>query len=219
MSSPLGYNPIGESAPGLPQHDRGLPGHVPSPYTPISSPDTTSYGRSYGGSAGGAVAYGPPSAMGRLLARVFAAVVLWALLPRWSALYPLVTGAGLVAGGVMFGLLRIFEPGLDLSSQIAFSSLGYLAPLWPASRLEHRLAASSRLYRGIRHVWRLLLAGGFAYYFASDSAGKSIPPALVAVVAMHFIVRSGRLRGEWHAYLELVGLRVSRDRATAASTQ
>src|ERR1700722_15303393 len=35
MNEPRGFNPVGDHAPGLPQHDRRLPGHVPSAYTPI----------------------------------------------------------------------------------------------------------------------------------------------------------------------------------------
>jgi hypothetical protein len=115
--------------------------------------------------------------------------------------------AGLAASAGAFLLLRKVSPGWDLSSQIALSSLAYLAPLWPASRLEHRFAAGSRAYRGIRHLWRLGLIGGGIYYFASALGQMRIPLALAGVVAMHFILRNKTLHGEWHNYLDLLWLR------------
>ena len=35
MNEPRGFNPVGDHAPGLPQHDRRLPGHVPSANAPV----------------------------------------------------------------------------------------------------------------------------------------------------------------------------------------
>ena len=48
MNTPRGYNPVGDSAPGLPRHDAPLPGHVPGQYTPIGGEDDPSRSAGYG---------------------------------------------------------------------------------------------------------------------------------------------------------------------------
>jgi hypothetical protein len=185
MSSPYGYNPIEESAPGLPRHNAGLPGPR------ISSR--------------------PATALERAIMRVVTGLVLFAALP-WTALYAFVLFAGLAASAGAYFLLRTILPGLDPATAIAWSSLAYLLPLWPVSRWEHRFAAGCRPYRAIRHVWRLALVGGGVYFLIPGSPPERILLALLAAAAMHFLLRNKTLHGEWHKILDRVWLREPQER-------
>src|SRR5262245_52855049 len=127
MSSPLGYNPIAQSAPELPRHDAPLLGHAPSVYTPSPSSDFTSGRLSSGSSIGalGATSGGIP-AVGLWVARVFAFSLFLSILPLWFVLYPLAAATGFVVATAFVATLGALDPALDFSSRFAFASLAYL---------------------------------------------------------------------------------------------
>src|ERR1051325_9905162 len=100
MNEPRGYNPVGDHAAGLPQHDRGLPGHVS--------------GSAFPNIGGGEEAWSPtpanagnapyPEGFGNWSARVILYVTMYLTLPLQVALYPIAGAAG-VGAGLVFYLL------------------------------------------------------------------------------------------------------------------
>lgn len=90
METSRGYNPVGQSAPGLPCHDAPLPGHVPGQYNPIGG---DSFGSMSGGQAGGGDYVHRPADpglgdwFGKWSARVFMAFATYlSIPPDWAVL-------------------------------------------------------------------------------------------------------------------------------------
>ena len=75
------------------------------------------------------------------------------------------------------------------------------------SRLEHRLADRSWLYRRIRHVLRLALTGGLVYYASRNAPDTAITAALLAMMVMHFLLRAPKARAVWDEFSRLLWLR------------
>ena len=209
MSDPLGYNPIGQSAPGLPRHDAPLPGHVGGSYTPIggaaeySSP-APSYRGSYGG--GGYAYSGPPSAFATWLARIFAFFATWVTLPLAMMLYPL---AGVVA--VVVGTAGYFVvgavPALDPHDRLMWTSFAMLLGFLAAARFDIALAEKFSLYRHLRFAMRLAIVGGSLYFAEAAEPKTAVSAALLAVVITFFILRSNALRQTLHGFQRLLWLR------------
>ena len=205
MSSPLGYNPIAQSAPGLPRHDAPLPGHAPSVYTPPPSSDFTSGSGSF--SSVGNTPYGELPAAALWGARVFAFLLFLGILPFWFVLYPLAAAAGFATATAFVAVVGALDAALDFSQRFTLASLAYLLPLWPMSRVEHRLAECYSLYRRIRQGLRLILAGGLVYYASRNAPDTALTSALLAMVVMHFLLRSQKARAVWDEFSRLLWLR------------
>jgi len=216
VSDPLGYNPIAQSAPGLPRHDAGLPGHAAYTPAPTSSGFTPYVPTYYAPGRGGSAVYGPPSPTARWIARVFAFPIWCAMLPVWGALYPLAGVTGLAAGTAAVLLLRKFYPATDLSLLISVAWMAMLIPAWPVSRFEHRLAARSKLYRYLRHILRLAAAGSLVYYASLTAPDNLIPIVAIVVVGMHFLLQASGARAIWHGFLELLCLRSTENPPTSS---
>jgi hypothetical protein len=95
MDTPRGYNPVGQSAPGLPRHDAPLPGHVPGQYQPIGGSDDAGTNASFN------VGYkdpGFPPWFGVWSGRLTYFIATYITVPIQAALYPIAGAAGLVAG-------------------------------------------------------------------------------------------------------------------------
>ena len=137
MNIPRGYNPVGESAPGLPRHDAPLPGHVPGQYTPTDGGNDWSPSVGYRDPG-----FGPKFGIwsGRL---IFAGAV-YLTLPIQVALYPIAGAAGLLVGGAFY-----LAAGQDWAWTACFLAL------LPAMRLEIGVENHIASYRAFRHWLRL----------------------------------------------------------------
>jgi hypothetical protein len=208
MSSPLGYNPIGQSAPGLPRHDAPLPGHVAGAYTPIGGAvDYSSPSPVYRGGGFVAGSYGPPSAFTLWLARIFAFFATWITLPLAMTLYPL---AGLVALAVgTASYFVVWNPALvlDPGSRTMIQSLLMLMSFLPAARLDIALAEKFTLYRYVRFAARLAIICGALYFSQAAEPKTAISTALIAAAIAFFILRAKALREIGHGFQRLLWLR------------
>jgi hypothetical protein len=137
MNAPRGYNPIGESAPGLPRHDAGLPGHAPgSPSQPLGGADPSSVG-----SGGLNTAYtGPalPAWFTKPIARCVFFGWVYLTAPLQAALYPIAGAAGLAGAGVFYLLARAVGGGPDTRHGWAWAGcfLGVIALMPTETRFE-----------------------------------------------------------------------------------
>ena len=220
-----------------PGHDPQLPGHAPGEPSqpgyvpmPLGGPAGETWGTgtagvpwsgAYTGGYGGTGCSGAVALLGFL---VFFARVPGAL-PLLVALYPLVAA---IEVGAMRGFLLLMskvDPAMPGNTRIAVAAAACLVLLWPASRLEQRLA-NHRAYRVARHIVRLALVGALAYRLTGTMPLVSpLPPwmqplrgvfrspaqlgaVVCAVVLMHFLLRNLLgIRAAWRRSLELVRLR------------
>ena len=224
-----------------PGHDAQLPGHAPGEGPPVIDPPiplggpsgggwgaTASgvpYGGGYsGGYAGGYRATGCGGAVALVAFVIFFAQVPKAL-PLLGALYPLVAAIEIGVARGVFSLVSRIDPGVPLNTHIAIAALACLVLLWPASRLEQRLA-EHRAYRIVRHVVRLALIAVLTYRLTSTMPADSALPAWTqplrglfhspaqlgvvvgTVVLMHFLLRDLLgVRAAWGRGLAAVRLR------------
>lgn len=202
--TPLGYNPVGEHAPGLPRHDAPLPGHVPGSYSPMG-------GDSFGAAGGGAYSYGNagvPLGAGNVgfspgsadwFGRVVIAVATYLTLPVQLALYPI---AGIPAAAVGYIVYHVWlASGAGFDTSMGWAWFAAWIALLLATRLDTGLATRVPHYRTIRHIVRLALLALWMFYFAITDHGDT--PAMALIVALftaligHFILRSKWLRWIW----------------------
>lgn len=215
LSNPLGYNPIGESAPGLPRHDKQLPGHVPGQYAPIGGDgfggggDAPMGGGYSPGSGGVGTGYAGPSWFGTWSARFLMAFVTYLTLPVQMALYPLAAVPALVAGYYVLNSSMATMLGFDASMGNAWTCAW--AALLPAIRFETTIEDQIPGYRALRHLFRLAIVAGWFYYSCVHDEGN--PPqtglivGLIAAVPIHFLLRSRLLKGIWDALQSMAWLR------------
>jgi len=214
METPRGYNPVGQSAPGLPRHDAPLPGHVPGQYTPIGGDifgSTGGAGNEFG-SGGFNTSYTGPGlgdGFGRWSARVFMAVTTYLTLPLQLVLYPI---AGIPAFGVgyyIFHTSMAKAAGFDASLGSAWTCAWFV--LLPATRIETGIEGQVPGYRIARHLFRVLAIAGWFYYDdvyeQMEAPQQAAIIALIVAVPIHFILRSRLARGIWEGMQMLSWLR------------
>ena len=193
MSEPRGYNPIGQSAPGLPRHDAPLPGHVPGQYTPLAGQDDAA--------PMGTAGYRDPGfspAFGIWSGRAIMVGIMYVTLPIQVALYPVAGAAGVLAGGVAYLLLG----GMGRDDRLNWGWFICFAALLPATRVEIRLENRFPAYRRLRHWLRVVLIGGWMYYFQvydqQETPLPSVVVALIVAAVAHFVLRAQLITGFWH---------------------
>jgi hypothetical protein len=224
-----------------PGHDAQIPGHAPGEIPPATNPPMSLGGPSVGG--WGTTADGAPlsggytggytggyagTGCGGVVALV-AFAIFFAQVPRalplLVALYPLIAAIEIGVARGAFLLAGKLDPGVPTDTHIAIAAGACLVLLWPASRLEQRLA-THRVYRVARHIVRLALVAVFAYRLTSTMPIDAHPPTWMqplrgmfrspaqiaavvgAVLLMHFLL--GNLLGiqaAWRRSLEIVRLR------------
>jgi hypothetical protein len=224
-----------------PGHDAQIPGHAPGeppppPYVPMPLGGPTGGPPSGGWSAGtggvpwtGAYSggYGGTGCGG--VFALAAVVVFFAEVPKalpvLVALYPLIAAIEIGVARGVYLLAGKLDPGIPANTHIAVTAAACLVLLWPASRLEERLA-NHRAYRVVRHIVRLALVGVLAYQLTSTmpsvtplpvwmqpASGLFRSPAQIgtvvgAIVIMHFLLRNLLgIRAVWRRSLEVVRLR------------
>ena len=205
MSTPLGFNPVGDHAPGLPGHTGPLPGHAPTPWPQFdeaaAAPIAAGVPISGGVPGAGTGDFSPAAALLLLRAAAFVGL-LFVSLP-WAMLYPLPAAVGVAVFAVLHPALG--EPAIALA----------LASLWPASRADQFLARLPA-YWYLRHVLRLALFGIAGYVTARDIPAAGIAVALGCAVAGHFaLVKARHVQAFWHSFLELIWMRARSGQALA----
>jgi peptidoglycan/LPS O-acetylase OafA/YrhL len=213
MNTPRGYNPVGESAPGLPRHDAPLPGHVPGQYTPIGGGDEWS--SSVGGNNWSpSVGYRDPGfspAFGIWSGRIIMVCAIYLTLPIQLGLYPIAGAVGLAAGAAAYVTLN--GSGMDYNAVLDWTWTACFAGLVAAMRVETGIEDRVPGYRIFRHVLRLALVAGAMYY--DDVYHQMDPPktaaivALVTAVLVHFILRARLLKGIWQGLQAMLWLRAN----------
>ena len=207
METPRGYNPVGQSAPGLPRHDASLPGHVPGQYNnPTGGSDDFALGGGFDVYRG----QGLGERFGIWSTRVFMAFATYLTLPMQLVLYPIAAMPAFGAGYFIFHARLATGVGFDASMNSAWSCAWLV--LLPAMRVETGIESQVPGYRGIRHLFRVLtLTGGF-YYLAVQGQPDMTPQlaaieALIVAAPIHFILRSGFTRGLWDYFQTVAWLR------------
>ena len=195
MNEPRGFNPVGDHAPGLPQHDRRPPGHVPSEYAPIgeSQPD-------YGIPARQAYT-GPALPMFNnpwfLRCAFFGWVYLTA--PIEAGLYPIAGAAGILGAAIGYFLARMLGGGYDMVHGWAWA--GCFAGVVALMRVDTDLADKSRSYRSARLLVRLALGfAGMWYVSVHDQGSSGSQAIIVAAIAtgmLYLVLRSKYLGFVW----------------------
>ena len=158
------------------------------------------------------------------LLMVSAFIVLIFSVPIFGSLYPLSTIAGFATAYGTDAVVRHAWPALDPSDRPPIDMLVGAVAFWIASRTDHRVAASLRVYRYGRHALRLVLissATATACLNPSSALVARTPWEMHAIVtnpmflpiligtgiAAHFGLRSSKLRGKWDRGLQIFGLR------------
>jgi len=137
MDTPRGFNPVGQSAPGLPRHDAPLPGHVPgAPSLPLGGGDAPTPAN--GGFNTAYTGPGLPLWVTQPIARFFFFLWVYLFAPVVAALYPIAGAAGLVGAGLFYLLARIMGGGYDTTHGWAWTGcfLGVVALMRTETRLE-----------------------------------------------------------------------------------
>jgi hypothetical protein len=197
MNTPRGYNPIGESAPGLPRHDAPLPGHVPD-QQPSGS------GESFQPAPGGLnPAYSGPALLGGSAKwGVRFAFFIWVYLtaPIEAALYPVAGAAGLLGAAIGYGFSRVLGGGYDQTHGWAWA--GCFVGVVALMRFETNLAIRNPAYAAVRTWLRLVVAFTGMLYFCVQGDGapasQGFVVAAITSVALYFMLRSKYLRFVWH---------------------
>lgn len=216
MNTPRGYNPIGQSAPGLPRHDAPLPGHVPGAPSPQIGGGDAGWQR--GGSGGGGLnpAYtgpGLPMWLTKPIMRLFFFIGVYLTAPVQAALYPIAGVGALLGAGVLYTFARVLGAGYDTTHEWAWTGcfLGIVALM----RTDTSLAAKHPGYATVRRWLRLALSFVFMYYFVrrdqGNSAGQAMVVAAVFTAVVYFVLRSKWLRFVWQAMQQVSWMRKSVD--------
>ena len=205
MNTPRGYNPVGQSAPGLPRHDAPLPGHVPGQYQPLGGGEDaapTNYN----------VGYRDPNFppwFGIWSGRIVYFFTTYITLPIQVALYPIAGAAGLVAGSCVYLLLRVTGAGVDRAQDWAWTAcfLGLVALM----RTEIRTEESNASYRSMRQWLRLGICFVGMFWFAvrdrHDSAGAAFLVTAIFTAIVYFVLRSKWGTLIWHGLQSMSWMR------------
>jgi len=206
VSTPQGYNPIGQHAPGVARHDAPLPGHVAgTPFPNIGGgADEAWQPHVYNGAANF------PPWFGEWSGRLILWCAMYLTVPLQMALYPIAGIAAVVAGVVVY----LLTGSLDWTWTGAF--MGLLATMRTETGYEDRLPD----YRALRHWLRLVLCFLGMLYFdihdQHDGVLKALLVTAIFTVIVHFILRAKLLRRIWDG-LQIMGwLRKSPDPAQSA---
>ena len=211
METPRGYNPVGESAPGLPRHDAPIPGHVPGPYIPIDV-GYDSMGGDFNAPTGGGnrfsaaglnTSYTGPGlgeGFGKWSCRVFMVFITYLTLPLQLALYPFAGMPALAVGYFVFHSSIMSGAGYDRSMGSAWM-FAWLV-LLPAMRIETGIETKAPGYRNVRHLFRVLILSGCFYYYVLHYRADGTPQlaaleALIVAAPIHFVLRSRLASGLW----------------------
>jgi hypothetical protein len=196
MNEPRGFNPVGDHAPGLPQHDRRLPGHVPSEYTSAGESQPSDYGismrQAYAGPA-------LPIFKSPWFARF--AFFSWVYLtaPIEAALYPIAGAAALSGAAIGYVLARMLGGGYDMVHGWAWA--GCFAGVVALMRIDTDIAEKSSAYTFARLVIRLALGfAGLLYVSVRDPQTSSLQGIVIASIAagmLYLVLRSKYLRFVW----------------------
>jgi hypothetical protein len=210
MNTPRGYNPIGESAPGLPRHDAALPGHTPgSPSQPLGGADPSGPGN--GGFNTAYTGPGLPAWFAKPIVRFAFFVWMYLTAPIEAALYPIAGAAGLAGAGLFYLLARAVGGGYDTTHGWAWTGcfLGVVAVM----RTESRIEVDNPGYKSLRRWLRLIFSFIGMFYFGvhdqGNSAGSALVVAAVFTVIVHFVLRSKWLRFVWHTLQYISWMRQS----------
>lgn len=197
MNEPRGFNPVGDHAPGLPQHDRRLPGHVPSGYAPIGESLPIDNGilkrQAYTGPA-------LPIFNSPWFARCAFFGWVYLTTPIEAGLYPIAGAAGILGAGLGYFLARMFGGGYDRLHGWAWA--GCFFGVVALMRVDTDLAEKSPSYRLARLIIRLALGFGGMWYVSvreqGSSSSQSILIAAIAAGMLYLVLRSKFLRFVWH---------------------
>lgn len=198
MNEPRGFNPVGDHAAGLPQHDRRLPGHVPSAYTPVGESQPIDYGipmrQAYTGPA-------LPIFNSPWFARCAFFGWVYLTAPIEAGLYPVAGAAGILGAGIGYLLARTLGGGYDMVHGWAWA--GCFAGVVAFMRVDTGLAEKSGAYTMARLVMRLALAfSGMWYVSVRDqgtSPAQSIIIAGLATTMLYLVLRSKYLNFVWRS--------------------
>lgn len=195
MNEPRGFNPVGDHAPGLPQHDRRLPGHVPSAYAPIGDSQPIDDGslrrQAYTGPA-------LPIFNSPWFIRCFFFGWVYLTAPIEAGLYPIAGAAGALGAAIGYFLARAQGGGYDMVHGWAWTGcfIGVVALM----RVDTGLADKSNSYRMARLIIRLALAfTGMWYVSVRDGSNprEGIIIAAIAAAMFYFVLRSKYLGFVW----------------------
>jgi hypothetical protein len=186
MNEPRGFNPVGDHAAGLPQHDRQLPGHVSGGGfanigggEEVSSPVVSAGGGAY------------PEWFGIWSARVILYVTMYITVPIQVALYPIAGAAGVLVGGLVY----------LVSGSLDWAWTGCFIGLVALMRTEIGIEEKNPGYREKRHWVRLVLVFAWFVYFMvreqGDGIGKAIFLAAIITGIAHLLLNWGIARGLW----------------------
>ena len=96
-------------------------------------------------------------------------------------------------------------------SMLSWAWWGAFIVFLPVMRFENDMTDRLPLYRGGKHLLRLVLIGVWFYYFGvysrMDTPGSSAIVAVVVAILAHFILRWGLTMGLWRALLRNAWLR------------
>jgi hypothetical protein len=196
MNEPRGFNPVGDHAPGLPQHDRRLPGHVPSEYTPLGESQPIDSGipmrQAYTGPA-------LPMFNSPWFARCAFFGWVYLTAPIEAALYPIAGVAALAGAGAGYVLGRLLGGGYDLVHGWMWA--GCFAGVIAFMRVDTDLAERSRSYAFARLILRLALGfAGMWYVSVHDQGSGALEGIVIAALAtgmLYLVLRSKYLRFVW----------------------
>lgn len=204
MSTPQGYNPIGQHAPGVARHDASLPGHVSGSAFPNIGGGSDEAWPPPG--VNGAGVNFPPW-FGEWYGRIVLVAAMYLTVPLQVALYPIAGAAGVVAGGVAY----LVSGSLNWAWTATF--LGLLAMM----RTEIGYEGRSPAYRVQRHWLRLGLCFlGMVYFDVHEQHDGVLTALLVSAiftVAVHFVLRAKLLRRIWEGLQIMAWLRKTPDPA------
>lgn len=196
MNDPRGFNPVGDHAPGLPQHDRRLPGHVPSANTPLGENPQIDGGiplrQAYTGPA-------LPIFKSPWFARCAFFGWVYLTAPIEAGLYPIAGAAGILGAGIGYVLARMLGGGYDLVHGWAWA--GCFAGVVALMRVDTDLAEKSSTYTLARLIIRLALGfAGMWYVGVRDQGTSSLQGIIIAAIAavmLYFVLRSKYLSFVW----------------------
>jgi len=209
MNTPRGWNPVGEHAPGLPDHTQPIPGHRSGgPGANIGDgidpprPENGGFNTKMTGP-------GIPLWMAKPIAKLFMYMLMAVLAPMMACLYPIAGVAGVTGGAVGYLLARMLGGGYDMTHNWAW--IGCAVGVIALMRRETTYADTHPAYVAIRHSVRLALSFIFFMYFNMTDQGNGFFVAMIVsgitVVILHFVLRAKLLRFTWNAMLWSAGLR------------
>jgi hypothetical protein len=179
LSNPLGYNPIGESAPGLPRHDKPLP------------------------------AYAGPSWFGTWSARAIMAFITYLTLPVQMALYPLAAVPAFAVGYYVLHASSLAAFGLDASMDNAWTCAwaALLPAIRLETIIEDQIPGYRALRHLFRLAVVAGWFYYTCVHDEGNPPQTGLIIGLIAAVPIHFLLRSRLLKSIWDAFQSMAWLR------------